>query len=697
MRLLRFGLLLALASGFSAILIYITGLSDLHVIHRLSQEDLDALQSLQSGFQKCVSANGLGLQAVAGGDYCKVSMNFPSETIPKWKDPKTGELEGLSFEFNLCEAVATWEQVRNSTTILTREFIDALPNGWEDYAWRRINKGIQLNRCQNRSLCMEKLSLVLPQTPPYLPKQFHRCAVIGNSGDLLKTKFGKEIDGYDVVIRENGAPIENFTEYVGKKSTFRLLNRGSAKALDKVVELDAKGTGLKALEFALSICDSVDMYGFTVDPGYKEWTRYFSESRQGHTPLHGRAYYQMMECLGLIKIHSPMRADPKRVVRWVPSQDTIRAARIASEKLLGRVGAGTVDPLGACAIKKKRAIEKPVDVSTLRKAAGDHQTFVRGTTMYPLEHSPGHGGGGGGGGGQLTVTSSETVGTKRQRRPSVRLGEIGGDQFYDVVPRRTTSGGSKQWKQQHHHHHGSLKDGAGSGNPSSKGSKTRALTNLSAIGENLDENKDANLDTVAIGSWKVRDPKKRAFSKRVRSNWTTSKLDDNGSSGGGGGGGNNSIEGDGEDDLEENYRDYVVENSESPLKEQSPVHSLENLGDGNERNGREVYYNRRGIVRGRDNIINSHYNHHHDGVEYSGPSDTEVRDDRNNGGEKNAVRIWLNGLGLGRYAPVFEIHEVDDEVLPMLTLEDLKDMGINAVGSRRKMFCAIQKLGKGFS
>lgn len=33
----------------------------------------------------------------------------------------------------------------------------------------------------------------------------------------------------------------------------------------------AKGTGLKALEFALSICDTVDMYGFTVDPGYKEW------------------------------------------------------------------------------------------------------------------------------------------------------------------------------------------------------------------------------------------------------------------------------------------------------------------------------------------------------------------------------------------------------------------------------------------
>lgn len=432
MRLLQLGLLLALASGLAAILIYITGVSNLYKYQALDEEDLEALQSLQTHFHKCVSANGLGLQAVSGKDSCQVTITFPSDTVPKWKDPKTGELEGLSFDFNLCEAVATWEQVRNSTTILTKEFIDALPNGWEDYAWRRINKGVLLNRCKNKTLCMEKLSLVLPETPPYHPRQFGRCAVIGNSGDLLKTKFGKEIDGYDVVIRENGAPIQNYSDYVGKKSTFRLLNRGSAKALDKVVELDetrkevlivkttihdimnkmireipiknpvylmlgasfgsaAKGTGLKALEFALSLCESVDMYGFTVDPGYKEWTRYFSESRQGHTPLHGRAYYQMMECLGLIKIHSPMRADPNRLVKWVPSRGTIRAARIASEKLLERVGAGSGDPLASCSIISKQVERKPIVLSNLRKVASDHQQYVKGTTMYPLEHSLGHG------------------------------------------------------------------------------------------------------------------------------------------------------------------------------------------------------------------------------------------------------------------------------------------------------------------
>ncbi|KAH6797196.1 Glycosyltransferase family 29 family protein [Perilla frutescens var. hirtella] len=432
MRLLQLAFLVALASGIGALLVYITGVSNFDGPLRLSSDDLEALRSLQSHFQKCVSANGLGLQAVRGRDNCEVSLQFPSETVPKWKDPKTGELEGLSFDFNLCEAVATWEQVRNSTTILTREYIDALPNGWKEYAWQRINKGVLLNQCENKTLCLEKLSRVLPDNPPYTPRQFSRCAVIGNSGDLLKNKFGEEIDSYDTVVRENGAPIENFTEYVGTKSTFRLLNRGSAKALDKVAELydkgkevliikttihdimnkmirevpilnpiylmlgasfgsAAKGTGLKALEFALSICDTVDMYGFTVDPGYKEWTRYFSESRQGHTPLQGRAYYQMMECLGLIKIHSPMRADPNRIVKWVPSRSLITAARIASEKLLRRVGAGSSDPLATCSIIAKQLKGKSAQVSGSRKAAVDHQKYVGGTTMYPLEHHPGHG------------------------------------------------------------------------------------------------------------------------------------------------------------------------------------------------------------------------------------------------------------------------------------------------------------------
>ncbi|KAM7254340.1 hypothetical protein ACFE04_026879 [Oxalis oulophora] len=79
-------------------------------------------------------------------------------------------------------------------------------------------------------------------------------------------------------------------------------------------------------------------------------------------------------------------------------------------------------------------------------------------------------------------------------------------------------------------------------------------------------------------------------------------------------------------------------------------------------------------------------------------NDNVYADEMGNVSKWEGVRTWLIELGLSRYAPVFEIHEVDDEVLPMLTLEDLKDMGINVVGSRRKLYTAIQMLPhKGFS
>lgn len=49
--------------------------------------------------------------------------------------------------------------------------------------------------------------MILPAKPPFYPKQFHKCAVVGNSGDLLKTEFGREIDSHDAVIRDNEAPV----------------------------------------------------------------------------------------------------------------------------------------------------------------------------------------------------------------------------------------------------------------------------------------------------------------------------------------------------------------------------------------------------------------------------------------------------------------------------------------------------------
>ncbi|CAI9281540.1 unnamed protein product [Lactuca saligna] len=58
----------------------------------------------------------------------------------------------------------------------------------------------------------------------------------------------------------------------------------------------------------------------------------------------------------------------------------------------------------------------------------------------------------------------------------------------------------------------------------------------------------------------------------------------------------------------------------------------------------------------------------------------------------NSVGRWLEDVGFGRYADVFEMHEVDEEALPLLTLDDLKEMGVLAVGPRRKLYAAISRL-----
>jgi SAM domain (Sterile alpha motif) len=54
---------------------------------------------------------------------------------------------------------------------------------------------------------------------------------------------------------------------------------------------------------------------------------------------------------------------------------------------------------------------------------------------------------------------------------------------------------------------------------------------------------------------------------------------------------------------------------------------------------------------------------------------------------------WLRGLGLERYEPAFRENEIDAGVLPSLTAEDLKDLGVTLVGRRRRLLDAIATLG----
>jgi class 3 adenylate cyclase/predicted ATPase len=56
------------------------------------------------------------------------------------------------------------------------------------------------------------------------------------------------------------------------------------------------------------------------------------------------------------------------------------------------------------------------------------------------------------------------------------------------------------------------------------------------------------------------------------------------------------------------------------------------------------------------------------------------------------VGAWLRGLGLERYEQAFRDNDVDAEVLPELTAEDLIGLGIGSIGHRRKLLATIAAL-----
>ena len=56
------------------------------------------------------------------------------------------------------------------------------------------------------------------------------------------------------------------------------------------------------------------------------------------------------------------------------------------------------------------------------------------------------------------------------------------------------------------------------------------------------------------------------------------------------------------------------------------------------------------------------------------------------------VVVWLRSLGLEEYEAAFRDNKVNERVLPSLTAEDLKELGVSALGHRRILLDAIAAL-----
>eukprot|EP00899_Mesostigma_viride_P006134 jgi/Mesvir1/15521/Mv03173-RA.1 len=84
-----------------------------------------------------------------------------------------------------------------------------------------------------------------PAFVSYLPMkdvawQYKTCAVVGNSGTLLKHAFGRAIDSADAVFRINYAPTHGYERHAGTKTTFDIINQQHTKAF--VPEVQAGGS-----------------------------------------------------------------------------------------------------------------------------------------------------------------------------------------------------------------------------------------------------------------------------------------------------------------------------------------------------------------------------------------------------------------------------------------------------------------------
>ena len=56
------------------------------------------------------------------------------------------------------------------------------------------------------------------------------------------------------------------------------------------------------------------------------------------------------------------------------------------------------------------------------------------------------------------------------------------------------------------------------------------------------------------------------------------------------------------------------------------------------------------------------------------------------------VAGWLRGLGLGQYETNFRDNKINADLLPRLTNDDLKDIGVAALGDRLQLLDAIAAL-----
>ncbi|XP_033111454.1 alpha-2,8-sialyltransferase 8B-like [Anneissia japonica] len=93
----------------------------------------------------------------------------------------------------------------------------------------------------------------------YLPHQ-DTCALIGNSGILLNSSCGREIDAHDIVVRANSAPTAGYERDVGYKTSLMMFNRASSLVVKKSMRSKPLPKSMNKMQMFMDFNDTIVWY-----------------------------------------------------------------------------------------------------------------------------------------------------------------------------------------------------------------------------------------------------------------------------------------------------------------------------------------------------------------------------------------------------------------------------------------------------
>ncbi|KAK9814164.1 hypothetical protein WJX72_001483 [[Myrmecia] bisecta] len=154
--------------------------------------------------------------------------------------------------------------------LFNRQRLQQLPGNVLRYA--SSPKLGSLDRHEVNITITDALRKALPATDMLRGSMFNTCAIVGNSGILLKYEFGAEIDAHDMVMRFNVGPTKGFEEHVGSRTTLRLINTNHAgwhEGTETVLIQMQSQTGVNIYTKFRTINPHAPMFAF--DPAFSEY------------------------------------------------------------------------------------------------------------------------------------------------------------------------------------------------------------------------------------------------------------------------------------------------------------------------------------------------------------------------------------------------------------------------------------------